>query len=177
MMYKFFTLIVAALAFSPLSVHADDSSIGLIQHGNEKLESLSANGRITLNGTQVIGPLDVSGSLSAHDAHIGAVNVNGHAWFYNSTVDGKCEVGGLISAEKSTFKDTILVTSRKINFDDCNVNSILVRKIWWPFSSQVVELTNSVCKGDITFESGKGRVILLDGSQVQGKVIGGEIKK
>lgn len=155
----------------------EETSTGIIHHGKVRLESLKGNGRVTLDETQVAGPAEVNGSIFAQGAHLGSATINGQATLYNTTVEGKFDIAGFMNAEKCTFRSKIEATCQKVSFCDCNINSIHVRKTLWPFSMQVVELSNCNCRGDITFDSGKGLVVLCNKSQLQGKVIGGDIQK
>ncbi len=156
----------------------DTSMAGFITYGQEKLESLKSTGKVTLNGTQVSGPVEVSGSLSAQDAKMGPLNVNGHAYLENSKISGPSNIVGFFSADKCSFDGDLNVKAHKITLRDTTCGNITMQKVMWPFSSQVVELVGkTVCKGNITFESGKGRVYIRDQSNFKGTVIGGNQEK
>lgn len=160
------------------SAYAEGSASGLIHHGKEKIDALHDNGKVTLEGTQVVGVAEVNGSLSTQDATLGSLNVNGHAYLHNTKVIGKANITGFFNAEKSSFDSELCVKAHKITLKNCQVNSIYLKKVIWPFDTQVVELLDgSVCKGDITFESGKGHVILKGGSSLKGKVVDGDLEK
>lgn len=160
---------------------AEDKSAeatGIIHHGKETMDSLQGNGRVTLEGTTIKNGLKVNGSLFGHKASIGKLDVGGHGHLVKCQVLGKSSVSGFFSAEKTNFKDKLVLTGQKLVLQKCKVGSIHVKKTPWPFQSQVVELSkNSVCKGKITFESGKGRVIVKDKSKILGKVRGAVIEK
>ena len=148
-----------------------------IQYGKERLESLQGSGRVVLNETQIVGYVDVNGSLFANGAHLGSASINGQATLYDSTVEGKSVINGSLCAEKCTFRSAIDATAQKVSFTECNLNSIHITKTPWPNGKQVVKLSNCNCRGGIVFDSGDGIVILKNKSLVQGKVVGAVIQK
>lgn len=160
------------------SSNVKNVSSGVIRYGNETLASLQGNGLVTLDGTYVRKSLIVNGSLDANDAHIGSLKVNGQAKLNGTNVDGKTEVNGFLSADKSTFQKEIAVSAHKVQFSDCTLDSIVIKKTGWAFGSQVVELLDkTVCKGSITFEAGDGKIIVSDSSQILGAIQGAEVEK
>lgn len=174
------SFLICCLTFGQASLAAEqtESVSGLVHHGNETLDSLHTNGRVTLVGTQVKGPVEVNGSLTTKGAVIGTLNSNGHTYLNNTKVAGLADITGFFTAENSSFDGELDVKAHKITLKNCNTNAIHVKKVMWPFDSQVVELTDgTVCHGNITFDSGKGHVILKSGSTLRGKVSNGELEK
>lgn len=159
----------------PLQFFVTDPSTEMIHHGKETLNSLHGYGQVTLEETKILKLLSVKGSLLTKEAHLSTVKINGQAIFLNSHVNETCDVYGVMSAFKSTFAEAVHVTSEKALFQSCKIHSLEVYKTPWSDTIQVVELCKSTCQGDIRFESGKGRVIVCDKSQIKGKVIGGQI--
>lgn len=156
----------------------ETQATGIIHHGKETLDSFQGNGRVTFEGTTVKNHAQVNGSLFAHKAILGTLDVGGHAHLRKSSVAGKTRISGFLTAEKTNFRNRIVLTGQKLTLQNCKVGSIHIKKTNWPFSSQVVELSkNSVCKGKIVFDSGKGRVVVKDGSKILGKVRGAVIEK
>lgn len=186
MLYKY--LVTAALTFSTVCGFAyqkpatdaplETSTAGFINYGNERLEHLKSNGRVTLTGTQVTGPVEVNGSLLAQDAAMGPLTANGHVYLENSKVQGPINAIGFFSADKSDLQGNLTVKAYKITLRDTTCGPITIQKVMWPFNSQVVELVGkSVCNGDIHFESGQGRVVIRDASNLKGAVHGGELEQ
>lgn len=176
-----FTFANTASAYAgdnPCGGDTANQDTGVVHHGKVTMDSLKSNGRVTLEGTTVKNLLHVNGSIYSHKASIGKLNVGGHAHLSRSKILGKSEVSGTLNAEKCTFGNKIVLTGQKMSLQNCKVKSIFIKKTYWPFTSQVIELSkNSICKGKITFESGKGRIIVKDGSKVLGKVRGAKIEK
>jgi hypothetical protein len=153
-------------------------SSGVISYGKDSLSSLKGNGLVTLEGTYVRGPLEVNGSLSAKDAHIGSLIVTGHASLEGCVIDGKASVKGFLSAENTTFQDTLGLTTQKASFENSTLSSVVIHKSGWAFGTQELILSKkTICKGPITFESGKGKIILSDDSQILGPVEGAVVEK
>lgn len=185
MMYTICALILSIISLPNLA-HSFDQSVNVatvdiparsIHHGKERLESLKGNGRVTLDETQIVGYVEINGSLFTHGAHIGSANINGQATLHHTTVEGQCCIGGCILAEDCTFRSQIHATALKVTFTDCNINSIHMDKTLCPFGTQVVELSKCNLRGDVEFASGKGVVILKEGSEIQGKVVGASVKR
>lgn len=183
MMYMKTTLATLILLTQAIQGHADDPAVqneetGIIHHGKQTLDAIQGNGRVTLDGTIVKNQVKVNGSLFAQNTKLNELDVGGHAHIVTSYVKGVSNVRGYFTAEKSRFGNDLIHAGQKLNLVKCKTKDIIIKKTLWPFADQVVELSKgTVCKGDITFERGKGRVILLDKSKVLGHVKGGKIEK
>lgn len=173
-----FLICCLALGQASLAGTQTESVSGLVHHGNETIDALHTNGRVTLVGTKVTGLAEVNGSLTTKGAVIGSLNANGHTYLNNTKVMGLADITGFFTAENSSFDGELDVKAHKITLKNCTTNAIYVKKVMWPFDSQVVELLDgTVCNGNISFESGKGHVIVKAGSTLKGKVANGELEK
>lgn len=54
-----------------------NNNYGCQKYGSERLESINGNGAIILQGTQILGSVQVNGSLRAEDASMNCLEVNG----------------------------------------------------------------------------------------------------
>lgn len=178
-----FVLLVFSYYWGEQRRGTDNSSVrnvssGIIHYGNETFANLQGNGFVTLDGTSVRKSLVVNGSLDANKAHIGSLKVNGHATLAGTTIAGKTEITGFLSAEKCLFKKEVSVAAHKVRFVDCTLDAISVKNASWSFGIQIIELgQKTICKGPIIFESGKGKIILSEGSQVLGSIQGAVVEK
>ncbi len=153
-------------------------SSGIVHYGAETLSTLDANGFVTLDSTFVRKALTVHGTLSAEKAQINNMHVSGKASLSDCVVNGQTQVSGFLSAKACSFRGPLELTMHSVTFEDCNLDTIVIKKPFWSLLTQKVELTGkSICKGTITFESGSGKVIVSGKSQMVGTVHGGEVVK
>ena len=152
-------------------------SSGIVSYGKETIEALHANGFVSLDGTTVLGKLEVNGSLKIIDASIGFLECSGYTSMQDSTVHEATVLAGFLNATRVVFDGPITTTTQKMSCRDCSMESILVKSTVWSVGSQSIELTgNTVVKGSITFEAGNGKVYLSNRARILGKVIGGEVE-
>ncbi len=162
----------------PMNQGGKTVSSGMVHYGTETLTTLEGNGSVELEGTFIKKLLVVNGNLYAQKAHINALDVRGRATLLDSTVDGSAEVNGFLSAVGTTFRSPLTLSSKNVAFTNCTLANLVIKKPFWSFGQQVVELKDkTVCKGSIIFEGGNGRVIVSGKSQVSGSVQGALIEK
>jgi hypothetical protein len=147
---------------------------GVVIYGKEELDTLTGNGVFALDGTTVKNNTIITGSLYANNAHFDSlVVVNGQANLADCTLRGPSLFQGLFNATKSAFHAPVTLASHTFIFHDCDIDSIVVKKPSWLSGTQVVVLTDkSICRGTITFEAGRGKVILSPDSKILGKITG-----
>lgn len=110
--------------------------------------------------SQVQGQLTVGEDLDAHDSI-----------FY-----GPVTVGGLVTAICSNFEQELAAPSEIICLSGSETKTIRVYSCGLYYDPQVVRLSEgSQVKGDIIFESGRGRVVIDASSKLHGKIYGGQI--
>ena len=162
----------------PVSQGGKTVSSGMVHYGQETLATLEGNGSVELEGTFVKKLLIVNGNLDAQKAHLNALDVRGRATLLDSTVSGKAEVNGFLKAVGTTFRSDLIVSSKNVAFTNCTLANLVIKKPFWSFGQQVVELKDkTICKGSIVFEGGNGKVIVSGKSQVLGSVQGALIEK
>lgn len=118
----------------------------------------------------------VNGSLQGNSIHIeNDLTVHGSLEGSKIKVFGKTEIYGAISASNSTFDD-IEISSSEAEFKGTTTNNITFKKPRKVERIQKITLKNqSIVKGDIVFESGKGEVYMSGDSKVLGTIKGGTI--
>lgn len=165
----------SVIPFGSSDVAVQNTSSGLISYGKETIESLKANGLVSLDGTTVKNGLEVNGSLKAQNATVGSLLCNGHTSVTDVVIKGKSEVFGFLNATRTQFQGELVLGAQSVTFVDASLGSILVKSPPWIIGSQVITLSGKTAvKGTITFESGKGIVKVLGDSKVSGKIIGAE---
>lgn len=154
------------------------SSSGSSKHGSETVKDVNSNGSTNLGGTTVTDSTSVNGSLRATEADLNKLDVNGSANLEKCTVHGNANINGSLKGKDNTFEDKLTISSNKVCLDSTSTQSIEIRKVTSDNNKQVVTLeNNSSVKGDITFASGNGVVVVDSNSQLSGNVIGGEVVK
>src|SRR5579864_9360737 len=104
-------LSLLALVFScHLFAAKNQVASGNLTYGQEIFDTLQINGFVALNGTIVLQKLQVNGSVTATNAQIGELQVDGQATLSHCTVKDKCTVIGSLKASFSTFEKAMTLT-------------------------------------------------------------------
>ncbi len=170
-----YTAVLLASALSK-GYGMDTSSYGHQSYGKETVNSIQANGSVLLEGTKVLGAVNINGNLEADEASIGSLHVNGQVGLTNCLVSNQSVVNGSLSAENSNFQGEISISSQKILLRTCSVSSLKVREVMGYRGVQVVDLRSGTkVTGSIVVDSGNGEVWLSSNSEVNGSVSGATI--
>ncbi|MBS0624551.1 MAG: hypothetical protein JSS32_00700 [Verrucomicrobia bacterium] len=142
--------------------------------GSEFIDSISGAGLVKLNGTQVEN-LKIDGSLISKDAKLGSISVQGEVNLRDSVVSGKTHVIGYVTSQGSSFQN-LTISTPKATFTKTRIDSLTVQSVPSYKGKQVLELKQgTIVSGPITFESGKGEVLVDSTSRIEGKVSGGKV--
>jgi hypothetical protein len=151
---------------------------GNLVYGQEIFDTLQINGFVTLNGTMVLQRLQVNGSVSATNAQIGELHVNGQAVLSHCIVKDKCTVTGSLKGAFSTFEKAITLTSDNSSFDACTIASIQVLKTKDNVTQTIDIKGKTDISGLISFESGNGQVTACRECGIkEAQVVGGKLIK
>lgn len=143
--------------------------------GTGKLDQLDVAGKATLNGTTVVGNTHIAGVLAATNVNLNSLNVAGKATLIMSKVNDATKINGLLVSCSTKFNRKITISSDKTHFDHSETNEIEINP---GNDAQVVYLgNNTVVKGNISFSSGHGLVVIDSSSKINGRVIGGYISQ
>lgn len=134
---------------------------------------------LTLHGVaslqhRTLNTLTVNGVAQLDHINLKKLTVNGPAEITHTTVD-KVTINGPLLAQKSSIQ-TIDADSDETALESSTVTTIKIRSSS-ATKAQKVKLTDTTVEGSITFENGKGQVILKGNSKVKGGVVGGTIVK
>jgi len=154
---------------------------------NEEFKSYTAYRGLNINAGRITEQLTVNGKLTAANADLNNVVLNGASEISNSKITGIAEVNGSLMANNVNFaKDLIL--NGKMQATHCNFMQDITA------NTEVLELSKSKAKrihiiqgkepvvkisagtvvlGDIVFDSGKGQVIIDKSSKVIGSIYSG----
>ena len=153
-----------------------DFSYGYQKYGKETVDSIHANGSVTLKRKTVLGPISVNGSLYAEESAIASLAVNGSAEIKNTVIEGKTVINGLLNADNTQFNKELSVASQKIILRTCSVDSFVVREVNGYDGIQVIDLRSGTrVTGPIIVESGNGEVWLSSNSEISGQVSGAKV--
>ena len=161
---------------------------GPAQLNNVKAVSLTVNGPLQFSQlevsktSQVVGPitnsekgnfkqLNVKGPLAAGSVQCDGLAVFGPANVRDWMVKGRTVIVGPLIAKNSTFSD-VEITADKVVFENTTVNNILIKQ---QVDNKIQELSlkgSTIVNGNITFESGNGKVTTGKMVEIRGSVKG-----
>lgn len=164
-------------------VKADSLNVtGAFEFSNlEVLNSATITGPTSKSKNGKFGSLTVTGPFEANDVIAKDINITGSLNAQNLKVENETTVIGGLSVDKGSLNN-ITITSDKITLKDTEVKgNITVKKASGLFGKtrdQVLQLEGkTTVKGNITFESGEGKVEQASDSKVEGQVTGAIEKK
>ncbi len=166
---------------------------GITKLGEEIISSITIHGPATMQGTKILDMAEVNGSLNAVKAtinkltlngnlegleiHLKEGKINGTVRLNKSNVSGMITVYGLLTASESDFSNAIVIDSTEVHFSKSSLQDItILNSSTYPTVQKVFLKDNTILKGKIIFNSGKGEVILSGQSTIiPSQVIGGQI--
>lgn len=169
--------------------------------GPLKFESLRASGDTNITGPIEKGNdghfanLTVTGPSIMNNVSCSNLSATGPATLTNTDVRGNATLVGPLTTTSCTFK-TITITADKINLHDTQTGTVIIKKnnpgsgfFSWFFDlfgcstpqqerSETMTLSGTTTiQGDLTFESGKGHLIIMPEAQVTGTIKGAMVEK
>ena len=152
----------------------------LIINGPAQLEeikttSLTVNGPIQFTDlevfktAQIFGPVSnsekgtfekikVTGSLSAQNVQCNELTATGSVDIRDWTIKNRTTVIGLLHAQNSKFSD-LEITSNKVSLENTTVDNIMIKRSGDNKVQELFLTGATIVNGNITFESGKGKII------------------
>lgn len=150
-------------------------SLGNMTVSKVTIPCLSVTGRADFMGTTILQQLTVMGSLTATLSTFHATKVVGNVNLTDSTVSGPITVTGSLTAVRTTFSDKITLTGMDATFNHATLHDVYITASKLNKTPIVYLDEGTVVKGNIVFMQGKGTVENHH-AELQGKVIGGELK-
>jgi len=142
-----------------------------------KTDNLSVSGPLDFSYLEVTNTLTNKGPVDGDHGKFGKVEVRGPVDFSYVIVSGDTSIFGVLDASDSQFK-AIKFTGEEIHLDNVTADSIYFGINDSKRAEKLTLKGNTVINGDITFDSGKGTVLVEDSSvQIKGKVKGGTVTK
>ena len=125
-----------------------------------------------------IGQANIDGKAEFEKSVIaGDLNINGDADFEKSKMQGNLSLVGKLTADETSFLD-LTVKGKEITLDNSAAQNIVIKQMDDPNQEQVLKLKGGTdVLGKITFESGKG-VVILESKKVKiNDVQGAQIRR
>lgn len=148
---------------------------GICNFGAETVASVLCYGPTILNATTVTSNVKVSGPLSANKSSTGSVTIRGRVNLKDSTIKGKVDIKGNLSAHRVKFENDIFISSNQTLISNSTVNGSIVINSKDSKSYLILQCGTKVA-GSITFNGDKGWIQISDDSVIKGQVINATIE-
>jgi hypothetical protein len=171
---------------------------GMTEIANSQLHQLKVQGKLCISESVVKGKFKAQGQFQAiHTDFLGQVHTMGHFRAQNAVFQQEVHLIGNMHVDQTSFASTLTAVTQEIILHDTTTQDLYIKdnntneiEKWskkYKFLSfladkqdepQVVTLSGkTIIQGSITFENGKGIVVLGKEAQIKGEVIGGTIKQ
>lgn len=167
-----------------------EERFGMLNCSKGEVDSAEANGNAMVIGTIINGDLTVNGQLTANDAKLTSVTVNGamtlensriaknlivrgSAFIKNSKIKGTTIMYGHMVAEDTTFGGEVAISATHVSLTKCQTQEIHINKS--KAKTETLELDNTIVDGDVIFESKKGSIIMCNDAKILGEIKGGKV--
>ncbi len=157
-----------------VSIEGKATIAGSLKATEGAFGSLFASGATTLDSITINDYAHVNGALIASSVSCGSLAAYGSATLSSVKVKGNTTVVGRFKATDSVFDSLTAWRGSHIVLTNSTALSIKVTKSQTD-KVHPIELDGSTVTGTIEFEAKDGVVILRNGAQVTGEVIGGSI--
>ncbi len=179
------------------SIQGATSIQGRTEVANSQLDKLKVQGKLLIRESTVRGRLKAQGEFHAiHTTFEAPAHTMGRFEAQDAIFQQEVHLIGIMHAYQTSFANTITAVTQEIVLHDTTTQDVYIKdnkdgiKKWtkkYKFLSflankqdepQVITLSGkTIIQGSITFENGKGIVVLGDEAQIKGEVIGGTIKR
>lgn len=162
--------------------HSND--INEIINGTYRVKKTIVPQSITINGEAILEDeviikeqIIINGSLIAKNVLFESDLVaSGTISVSDSNITGAAFLRGVLQSSNSIFLNTVHLLVRESNFEQCEIDNIIVEELFFEKIVQKIKLTKgTIVSGDIIFQAGMGRVYIDATSAIQGNIVGGEL--
>lgn len=168
-------LLILTLLYSPLSANQIPGCKTLTC---QKMNSYTADGVLKAWRCDFYNYLTVNGLFDGDKCQVNELTVNGDAKLHECIIHGPAEISGEFDASYSVFQDDIILSCPSVTFNRCVIlENIHIKYDPNAVGKQVVWLKNgSFVKGNITFDSKDGMILISKDSQFKGGAVGGHLQ-
>lgn len=117
----FFTAVLMAGIYASTNASVCSDIAGGINCNSGTINSLSANGMATANGTTISGKTSVNGLFEATDSNLFTLEANGGVLLTNCTISGDSTISGTLKATSSKFEKDLMIYSNEVRFNNSKV--------------------------------------------------------
>jgi hypothetical protein len=164
---------MSGVVLPSFSYSSTASNFGTQSFIDKKLITVTFNGTLQIKDSEVSESTQVNGTLTVENSELNALNVNGSISLDESVIKGAVTVNGTLEATKSRFQNTITAITKRLCLSGSTAVDVLIKNS--SDSEEIILSGGTKIAGSITFESGKGKVIIKDSSEVTGEVRGGVV--
>jgi len=163
--------LAAVLIFSTIKYWFTRHSDGIVGSYSSYGNSKTINGAANLSD-QALDQLTVNGALHASDLAVNRLCVNGAVDLDDCSIV-TAEINGALKANDTNFGGQLTIAGA-VQLKDCQAHDIVVKDMP-AFGGEIALRGDTIVHGTIVFNSGKGKVIIYNGAQAVGAIVGGEI--
>jgi len=163
----FLSLVVFSQIYGVDTVEKSNINYGYQKYGEETMDSVQGNGMVILEGTKVLGLVQVNGSLNAEESAIDSLQINGKTELRNCLITNTASINGSLTADNTKFQKELSVASQKIILRMCSLKSLTIREVTGFTGAQVVDLRSGTrVSGPIVVEAGNGEIWISSNSEI-----------
>jgi cytoskeletal protein CcmA (bactofilin family) len=129
-------------------------------------------GTVNANKSHFLQKIKLDGTLNAQESIFAELVVKGKLLPRDVTINGTCQLQGVMQATKTIFKQNVTVDTRTLEFIDSTVSADLIFKPHSQNAAQTLILRNTKITGNVVFEGGNGHVDADGASVILGQVRG-----
>lgn len=169
-------LLIAQGVLAATVIDNDGYGYSYQRHKNETIDCIQASGAVSLNGTRVLGSVNLNGSLSAEKSSIGSLQVNGHVNLNDCVIEQSTVINGSVVAQNTHFQSNLSVATQKIVLNSCSLHSLTIREVEGFIGMQTIEfLSDTTVAGPIVVESGNGQILVSSNSKISESQVSGAV--
>lgn len=156
-----------------------------------KNQSLKVMGPLVLDNTDINGQIEVYGPFLGNNVNtlsltvqgpadiqnlkVGEITINGPLSIKGSVVSGSATINGPIRSSNTVFRKDVSVAARSLTFKNSEIQNLTIRPSNPMIKKeQILYLKGkTIIHGNITFESGNGKIISSENVVIKGMIKGG----
>ena len=165
-----FLSMLSHMAFGEDGVCKKKSGQTICQEG--EVDLIKANGLLQTNRTKINKRVTIKGQAVLRNTQMNEMKVFGEAILFDTSVSGRSEVYGHLNSQKTQFKQPVTVWSNMMHASRSSFTDIIIASE--EDSPRVILSDQTTVNGNIIFKGKEGRVEMVNGSRILGKIVNGK---